>query len=181
MSIKMIIKYMYTTLIVVLPVFIVVAVLRIVHLNKKNKTHHLTWGSEMSIHFFMIYILSLYEITAIRIGLGLSYERIMMRQTRVSLQPMVVLIEWFQKGIWWHLFYNVVGNCVWFIPIGIFVPLIFKNQNKLWRVMTIGALVSVSIEVLQYILCTGVTDIDDIIFNTLGTIMGYGVYKALKK
>ena len=45
----------------------------------------------------------------------------------------------------------------------------------------IGAFVSSSIEILQYILCTGVTDIDDVIFNTLGTIIGYCIWKVLKK
>nr|WP_302600114.1 VanZ family protein [uncultured Cellulosilyticum sp.] len=181
MSIAAMIQYVYTTLMVALPVFIVIAILRVIYLEKKNRTHHLTWRRELGVHCFIMYMVSLYEITAIRFGLGLSMENMMMRQTRVSLEPMVVLLKWLKKGIWWHLFYNVVGNCVWFIPMGILVPALFKKQRKLWKVTMIGAFVSSSIEILQYILCTGVTDIDDVIFNTLGTIIGYCIWKVLKK
>lgn len=179
MSIEMIIEYMYTTLMVALPVFIGVAILRVIRLEKKKKTHQLTWSRELGVHFFIMYIISLYEITAIRLGLGLSMESLMMRETRVNLEPMKVLIKWFHLGIWWHLFYNVVGNCVWFIPMGILVPTLFKKKRSLWKVTLIGILTSMSIEGLQYLLCTGVTDIDDVIFNTLGTIMGYWIWKKI--
>lgn len=177
MSIAAIVQYVYTTLMVALPIFIVVAILRVMRLGKKKKVHHLTWRREIGVHFFILYIISLYEITAIRLGLGLSMESMMMRQTRVNLEPMAILLKWLKLGIWWHLFYNVVGNCVWFVPMGLLVPALFKKQRKLWKVTIIGMFTSASIEILQYILCTGVTDIDDIIFNTLGTIMGYCVWK----
>ncbi len=181
MSIAAIIQYMYTTLMVSLPVFIVVAILRMIHLEKKKRTYHSTWKRELGVHCFIMYMISLYEITAIRLGLGLSIHRMIARETRVSLEPMVILLKWLRKGIWWHLFYNVVGNCAWFIPMGILVPALFKKQRKLWKVTIIGAFVSSSIEILQYILCTGVTDIDDVIFNTVGTIMGYCIWKILRK
>ncbi|GAQ02491.1 antibiotic resistance protein VanZ [Companilactobacillus farciminis] len=47
-----------------------------------------------------------------------------------------------------------------------------------------GAMISVSIEALQFVLNTGVTDIDDVIFNTLGAVVGYLLYflgKWIKK
>lgn len=181
MSIEMIIQYVYTTLMVALPIFIGVAILRVIYLGKVNRDVHLTWRREIMVHCFILYVISLYQITAIRLGLGLSMENMILRQTRVNLEPMTILINWFRKGIWWHLFYNVVGNCAWFVPLGVLIPALFKSQRKLWKVTMIGMCISASIEVLQYILCTGVSDIDDIIFNTLGTIMGYIVWKILKQ
>ena len=80
MSIAAMIQYVYTTLMVALPVFIVIAILRVIYLEKKNRTHHLTWRRELGVHCFIMYMVSLYEITAIRFGLGLSMENMMMRQ-----------------------------------------------------------------------------------------------------
>jgi Glycopeptide antibiotics resistance protein len=70
-------------------------------------------------------------------------------------------------------FYNLYGNIVWFVPMGVFIPALTKRHLGFLRVVLIGALISISIETLQFILNTGVTDIDDVIFNTLGAAVGY--------
>ena len=115
-----------------------------------------------------------FEITALRFGgLGWSLESMIERRTRVNSEPLVMLWDWTVNGVWWHLFYNVVGNCIWFVPMGFAMPAIYKQlRNNLPFVIFIGMSISSAIEVLQFILCTGVTDIDDVIFNTIGTAIG---------
>lgn len=167
------IRYVAVTFYVALILFVPIICIRR-HLVK-GKLKNDSWKHEIASIFFIFYILSLYQITALRWGgLGWDLEKMVQRRTRVNGQPFTMLWDWTVKGVWWHLFYNVVGNCIWFIPLGVMIPAIYKEFRKrpFW-VIFIGMTVSSSIEVMQYIFCTGVTDIDDVIFNTLGTAIGY--------
>lgn len=73
---------------------------------------------------------------------------------------------------------NIVGNIVLFIPIGILIPILWKIKDR--YVILIGFLISLSIEITQLFL-DRVTDVDDLILNTLGVIIGLLVYKCVKK
>lgn len=74
---------------------------------------------------------------------------------------------------------NLAGNIVMFIPLGIFLPWLYNNRFR--KVVVIGALASVSIESIQYLnMFAGYyryVDVDDVILNTLGAIIGYWIYK----
>lgn len=61
-------------------------------------------------------------------------------------------------------------NLLLFVPLGMYLKFIFKN-NKFSNVLII-ILLSLNFELLQYILHIGVSDITDIIMNTLGGIIG---------
>lgn len=172
MSISDIIKYVQVTLVVTWILFIPVLLIR--YRLTKGRLKNDSWKHEMASILFIFYVISLYEITAFRFGgIGWDFERMIERRTRVNGEPLRLVWDWTVKGVWWHLFYNVIGNCVWFIPMGFMMPAIYKNlRSNPFFVVFFGTTVSSSIEVLQYILCTGVTDIDDVIFNTLGTAIG---------
>ena len=76
--------------------------------------------------------------------------------------------------------FNVLGNIVLFIPLGIY--LIFFNHNKGIYINTLWVvLISVAVEILQYVFKVGATDIDDIILNGLGGFLGIMIYKILHK
>jgi len=74
-------------------------------------------------------------------------------------------------------------NILLFVPFGLGLPFVTKLRLK--KVITAGALFSVAIELLQ--LVTGllahmtfrIADINDVIFNTLGTAVGYGLFLAI--
>lgn len=65
----------------------------------------------------------------------------------------------------------IVGNFLMFIPMGIMLPLVFKNINKK-NIFVIAILITLSIEILQPIVGRSF-DIDDIIMNFIGIIIGY--------
>lgn len=65
----------------------------------------------------------------------------------------------------------IVGNFLMFIPMGIMLPLVFKNINKK-NIFVIAILITLSIEILQPIVGRSF-DIDDIIMNFIGSIIGY--------
>ena len=65
----------------------------------------------------------------------------------------------------------LIGNMLIFIPMGIMLPLVFKNINKK-NIFVIAILITLSIEILQPIVGRSF-DIDDIIMNFIGSIIGY--------
>lgn len=67
--------------------------------------------------------------------------------------------------------YNTLGNILAFIPIGIFISLLFK-QRKLLRKLQIIVVAASTIEISQYILKAGQFDVDDIILYTMGGLVG---------
>lgn len=68
-------------------------------------------------------------------------------------------------------------NILFFIPFGVLFPR--KNKGVIFLVVT-SALFSVSIEILQFIFCLGVSEIDDVVANILGAIIGWLMYVLLK-
>lgn len=76
---------------------------------------------------------------------------------------------------------NLLGNVVMFVPLGLFLPLIFTKLRKLWRTMLSAALLITAVEITQLFTLVGSCDVDDLILNLLGAILGYGIYKLTKK
>lgn len=75
-------------------------------------------------------------------------------------------------------FSNVVGNIVIFIPIGTYLSL-FKNNKRVITNLLFIFIVSLFIEIIQGLLGIGASDIDDIILNCLGGLVGILVYRFL--
>jgi glycopeptide antibiotics resistance protein len=67
---------------------------------------------------------------------------------------------------------NIVGNIVLLIPIGYLVPFVFRSLN--WNKTIVFAIVFCGlIETIQSIFKIGIFDIDDVILNVLGVLIGY--------
>jgi glycopeptide antibiotics resistance protein len=93
---------------------------------------------------------------------------------RINLHPFVMFKQFRIAST------QVIGNLVMLLPLGIYVPLLFPKLSGFFRVFIICLLVSISIELMQLITNVRSTDIDDVILNTSGAIVGYGVYKLLR-
>ncbi|MFZ1798913.1 MAG: VanZ family protein [Chitinophagaceae bacterium] len=67
---------------------------------------------------------------------------------------------------------NLGGNLIGFVPMGILLPLLFKKLRTVFIVVLVVLLVSLGYELVQ--LCTGlgVFDVDDLILNTAGGLIG---------
>lgn len=74
---------------------------------------------------------------------------------------------------------NLLGNIFLFSPIGFFVPLLWRRMDSFKPILFIGLGVTCFIEGTQYFIGRS-ADIDDIILNTIGVIVGYGVYLVWK-
>ncbi len=73
---------------------------------------------------------------------------------------------------------NIMGNIVLFFPLGFYITLLNRNKKISVNVCLI-ALISTLAEIAQYLFCVGVTDIDDVILNTLGGFMGILAFKLI--
>lgn len=70
---------------------------------------------------------------------------------------------------------NIIFNILMFLPLGFVLPLLFKKCEKFYITYFLGLCMTISIEVLQLISKRGIFEIDDIINNTLGCMIGYGI------
>ena len=76
---------------------------------------------------------------------------------------------------------NVIGNSFLFLPVGSVFPFIYKKLDTHRKVIAAGVGASLSIEILQLLFFDRVTDIDDLILNSAGYLLGYGIYLLIKK
>lgn len=74
--------------------------------------------------------------------------------------------------------YLSILNMVMTMPLGVLLPLAFRKYRRFTPTLLAGFFTSLTIEVLQ-LFCFRTTDIDDLILNTLGTILGFFLGKLL--
>jgi glycopeptide antibiotics resistance protein len=74
---------------------------------------------------------------------------------------------------------NLVGNLVAFLPMGWLLPALLGRRCSGFHVGGMSLAISLLIEVLQGISGRRVADVDDLILNTLGGLIGFGLWLAL--
>lgn len=77
-------------------------------------------------------------------------------------------------------FIQYVENIILFIPLGFLLPILWAKFEKRYLTFIIGLLFSLAIEISQ-LFCFRATDIDDLLMNTFGTVVGYYLYIGTKK
>lgn len=96
---------------------------------------------------------------------------------RVNLIPFVNLFDYDNRR---DLLLNVIGNAAMFIPSGIVLPVIYRKLNNFIKVVGAGALISLCIEIIQLPFSVRASDVDDLILNTAGVVVGYGIYALVR-
>jgi glycopeptide antibiotics resistance protein len=67
---------------------------------------------------------------------------------------------------------NLVGNIAPLVPIGFLLPFVYRNMT--WKESLVLAIAAgLAIEVAQVMLRVGIFDVDDVILNALGVMIGY--------
>ena len=77
-----------------------------------------------------------------------------------------------------QFFFNVIGNIVLFLPFGFFVS-DFIKAKKTHQILIVSTLISLTAELIQFKIGRAF-DIDDIILNVIGAILGFLCYKLLR-
>ena len=76
---------------------------------------------------------------------------------------------------------NIIGNIAMFIPFGIVLPICFRKLDNIKKTVIAGICVTIFIELSQLLSPERHTDIDDIILNTSGVLIGACVVFAIRK
>ena len=82
---------------------------------------------------------------------------------------------------WEYFVVNIYGNILAFVPFGFFLPIVSKSNRSFWTVTLYGFEFTLGIELVQLSFQVGTFDVDDIIMNTLGAILGYILFALFKK
>lgn len=73
-----------------------------------------------------------------------------------------------------------VMNVLAFIPIGLVLGIAFK-QMTWWKALLIGCSISITIEALQFWFMKGFSEVDDVMHNTLGCLIGYVLFSGFRQ
>lgn len=150
----------------------------------KTKKAKINWYREVTLFAFVIFLVGLASQTIIpkfETGVnGFNIVRSGIHET--NLIPFKVLFETYQEvfvnGYINYFLINFLGNIILFIPFGLIVPLLWKTSTV--KTILVGFYSSLFIEICQLFLTRG-TDIDDLMLNTTGVLLGILVLKFLQK
>ncbi len=144
---------------------VIIISMRLIYLIK-NKGKFIFY-KEMLMLGFIIYVMALFRVVTFQ---DVSW----------SSSNFIPFEEMFRYEFGTKLFYkNVVGNMLMFIPYGFFISYFLKIK-KPWLVLFLTTLVSITIEITQ-LLIGRVFDIDDIMLNIVGGLLGFILYYLFVK
>ena len=75
---------------------------------------------------------------------------------------------------------NLFGNLALLLPLGLLGPIAFPTLDRWWRLALLALLYSVAIELIQLAVPDRSADIDDVIVNVAGALLGYLVHKVFR-
>ena len=96
---------------------------------------------------------------------------------KVNLIPFIYLFDYPTMR---EALLNLIGNTAMFIPLGIVWPSVFKKLDNAAKAILAGFGFSLAIEIVQLPFYGRTSDIDDLILNTVGYLIGYGIYRLVK-
>lgn len=127
--------------------------------HRRTNFIHMIW-----VFIFLYYVYLVLEIT----GIGTIWE--IGLYPGMKLQEEINLIP-FRDGI----SLSMILNVVMFMPLGFLLPLLWKEYQSLVRTAIIGFCFSCGIEFCQ-LFNRRVSDVDDLLMNTLGAILGWLIW-----
>ncbi len=71
---------------------------------------------------------------------------------------------------------NLLGNTLIFSPLGFILPLLSDRFSKFKNILFISVIFSLSIEISQLIFYLGACDVDDLILNVVGSLLGFSLF-----
>ena len=154
----------FTWPMVIISVVIMVS-FRICYLIKNKE--RIVWYKEVTMLIFVVYILCLFQVVTFQDDVSWSSNNF------------IPFKEIFRYKITSRLFIkNVLGNMLLFLPFGFFVSFYLKPE-KIKLPLVLILIASISIEIVQ-MLIGRVFDVDDILLNVLGGVLGFYIYSFLR-
>lgn len=129
---------------------------------------------------FVVYAIAMAYFLFFRHGFnvgGTYWEHISMNISIVPFytikQNLYLILKQFNPYLVSHAIINLLGNIIGFIPFGILLPLLLKQARAFKKFFFYAISSIVLIELIQLLTLRGSFDIDDLILNMLGSLIGY--------
>lgn len=172
-----------------IPIFIILITM-IVQIKKATEIQEKSeirdfWIKKLFIIYCLLLVTILFLNNQYRIG-GFQNIGIFSKEHFESsnIIPLATIIGYINKLIFHNInlsivIMNLIVNLILFAPMGFFVSMLFNDKIKNIKQFTIMMIViTLIVEILQFITYRGATDIDDIILNTIGAIIIYVLMKT---
>lgn len=170
---------------VTLPVWIIFRLYNAKHREAKGLQS--SYSHELIANLLFIYLLYLAQMTVFPLSIGMTFERkynFMPFSTIMMFIPDLLehgLVNDLQNSGLTAGAINIIGNIAVFIPVGLIVPLMGEKFRRFKNTFLMGFGVSLVIEITQLLFVEGRhMDIDDLILNTFGTVVGWALYFVLR-
>lgn len=93
-----------------------------------------------------------------------------------------IRLYWNEARIPWTVrLANLGGNVIGFMPFGFLVPLLFRHKPYLLLTLIYGFIFSLALELAQWFMAVGSFDVDDLLLNTIGVLVGYMLFRIVNK
>ena len=146
---------------------------------KQQKLFERVLKYQEKIHYIIVYLLMFYLLIMLKEVIGFpsisNWQRVLNVQGNIF-DPNISLIP-FVNGILHSDYLNVVM----FIPLGFFLPLMWRKYHNGFEIIKLGFYLSLFIELSQLFTRFRATDINDLITNTIGAAVGWSIYFVFSK
>jgi|LGOV01.1.fsa_nt_gb glycopeptide antibiotics resistance protein len=173
-------------LILAIPLYIIVRVLRI-KVSKQNAK----WLTEITFLMFFCYLLILVGVTVFPMMIDKMYVPFGLARIKANMVPVIGIIDEIKllngnqlEGLYFIL--KTIGpSLILLLPFGLFFPILFNDKKELYYRFYIGLVLTLMLEFTQFIQTaygyniSRVLDINDIILNVIGFIIGYTISQKL--
>lgn len=127
----------------------------------------------------MVYMLVLVYFLLLSDGFGRSEGYSCYRYNLVPFQEIIRFIKYRAYIDFSSVVLNLLGNVVAFMPFGALIRWVVDRKMRWFQAMGYTFMFSLCVELLQLVAKVGVFDVDDLILNTLGGLLGFWVYYLL--
>lgn len=134
---------------------------------------------------FVIYCLVLFRLLFLELRTPIFNEEITLNIKGFNLVPFSSMAEYIEKAAEGKIsvetaVFNIGGNLIAFFPMGCYLPCLFKPFKKILPFALIVLCLLIAVETVQLILRIGIWDIDDIILNYSGAMLGFATVNISK-
>ncbi|ADU30408.1 VanZ family protein [Evansella cellulosilytica DSM 2522] len=133
-----------------------------------------------------IYLIVLLYITLFAWNYGASLGNEGPGGRNYNLSPFYSIYRIYEYGTLSMKINILLGNVLLFVPFGFLLPFFrerFKTSKKAVRFMPVvflATILSFFIEINQFIFTQRVANVDDVILNTSGAVIGFLLYRAIR-
>ncbi len=150
-----------------LPLGILAAVgsLLLLYAYRKMKHKKIHWDKMLFFSVFIVYVIGIVQIA--------YFSREPGSRSSIDLTLFDTWGDYPQSRAY------VIENVIMFIPLGILVPAIWDKMRIFYRCLILAVISTVSIETMQLLTQRGYCQLDDVVMNTLGAIIGYIIFLVI--